>query len=252
MIRCALVLGIGFALTAEAGASCMLPPERHREPPAGYQDRGDRCEGLFVQPVSYPTAIEIVGLHAHPPGYDLATVEALDVVARGGGAADALQAISLRRGHHYQMDTTALVFGAFRWLTELLRRPEVSLQPGELAVLGCRGPCTGSLARPPTLVPVSVVAEGDAPVPASPRIEVVPHHELVELRVTLLDPDRRALYDNLDYGRVYYPPGEPITVLLDRVHAAGVHDLVLRAVGRDGSVSSARALLDLGAPGEAR
>jgi hypothetical protein len=245
------LLGAVMVLVALAGAAVAQPAGCARGVQAAanaevaYKPRGGRCEGLYLQPVAATAGIEIVGFHAHPPRFAAAQAAPIPVrvTAPDGVAEVNLKAVSTRHRHYYRMDARHPGKGEFLWPTELLRHPQILVEPGELAMLACLGACGG---REPRLAPVSVGETG--PGPRRPPILLVRAAvDLAELHVGLIRAtDGAVLVEREMLAGRTVSAGVPFAIPLREVAGPGDYRLRLVAVPmNEAAIDEARAVLSL-------
>ena len=113
---------------------CTQPTLRPVSGYMGYQKRGERWEGLFVQEVAGAGEMRIVSY-----GSDLAEgvigsqpLELSWKMPALAAACGNLRAVSRRSGHYYQMDAGLVPKSSFQWPTELLRSE--TMRGGEIGL----------------------------------------------------------------------------------------------------------------------
>jgi hypothetical protein len=102
------VLIAGFCWIVEASGAdspcdpALKPPEAH---PLGYRSRGDRCEGVYIQPVA-GTTMAVTSFNQGFSEYDLQSGQPLTLawVPLGEGVVH-LRGVSTKRRLYYRMDS---------------------------------------------------------------------------------------------------------------------------------------------------
>jgi hypothetical protein len=117
-----------------------------------YQDRGDRCEGLFAQPVAASAHIKIIAFFDHTPALPETIGRTISLVASGATSESHIffRSVSARYRQYYRMDAKADSAGRFVWKTEIVKA--LNLAARELMVLACDDGCDGA---EPRLLPIS-------------------------------------------------------------------------------------------------
>ena len=119
-----------------------------------YKQRGNRCEGLFVQKVS-ATGLKIAAFHMNPANYDDRSL-AINITSNNIEATKTLTATSLRPRQFYRMDTTH-TGPNYSLSLDVILHPDVNVKPSDFAVVICKENCETSI---PTLIPASFVDNG--------------------------------------------------------------------------------------------
>jgi hypothetical protein len=205
------------------------------DPEIAYRARGNRCEGIYAQPVSTSARLQIVGFHAGefpitPLGSN-APVVSVRTRQPNSSSDVLLQAIALRPLTFYAMDTTQLARdGTFNWDTSLLASSALALRANELGIVACTALCNP--AADPVYLPVAMTA------PAGRRqsdyfIVVQAQRELSSIDYEVTAGERRVRSGNVAGP---FPSRRPIIV---PVGALDDGEYYLRLTGRadDGSRS---------------
>ncbi|PWL16308.1 hypothetical protein DKP76_18250 [Falsochrobactrum shanghaiense] len=167
-----------------------------------YRDRGDRCEGLFVQKVS-ATGLRVAAFHKSAATFDENAL-ALNINVSGHSGNKQLSVTSLRPNQYYRMDAS-FEQDNFSLPLELLRHPQIDIKPQELATIICVKDCQSAV---PTLVAASFADEDNA----NPYVALVANLEIFELRVTIRDEETgEVLHDKEMLGSRTWPAGRPAT-----------------------------------------
>jgi hypothetical protein len=143
-----------------------------------YKLRGDRCEGLFMQPVAAASHLEIIGYHEHAPAYVERSKNPLKVSVTLPSVSDsrlfwqvnepadgpaqtgpiALRALAVRQ--KYRMDAEIHSGNTFLWDRNVLNMQQIDVLPRDMLILACEESCHRPKLR---LLPVSVVADVPPP-----------------------------------------------------------------------------------------
>lgn len=182
-----------------------------------YKDRGDRCEGLYVQNIS-TTGLRIVAYHA---GLPRAAENALALEIKAPSAAKKHLRISSTRARHYYRVDTEFDQDQYMFSLGLARRGEVGLKVNELAAVSCVEDCSTLL---PVLVPTQV---GQAEENAKPYILLQASKKLHSLRIQIVDiaTDEtvfdRELLSNTNW-HAWRPAEMPVGQFLEKAEAIRV------------------------------
>jgi hypothetical protein len=189
----------------------------------GYADRGDRCEGLYVQEVS-GGSLDIVSLTESSADYKFAKENPLAIAWPVLGDTDVrLRAFGLRRKLYYRMDSLRpSKESKYVWPTEILTR--LDLSRAELGMLGwTEYPVSGQKRR--IYVPLRVAEQTRVPdqsagadnhhPPLAYTVVLISSVELQEVYVSLTALNRQGrpskpLLVNSELGNGYYPADRPI------------------------------------------
>jgi hypothetical protein len=152
MILIAVAFLLICASDASRAAECDRLVTSVRDQRLKYQDREDRCEGLFFQPVAASAHIKIVAFFADAPIFSEKIDATIRLVALGATPQShvSFRSVSGRYRQYYRMDAKADSAGRFAWKTDILKA--LNLAAKDLMVLACDGGC--DLAEP-RLLPIS-------------------------------------------------------------------------------------------------
>lgn len=205
MMRFGVILFVFLSLcvsSAIAGSQCKADIKPAAVDELAYKDRGDRCEGLFVQKVS-ATGLRIAAFHKNAVEFD-ANALALNVSTGNHSGNKEMSVTSLRPNQYYRMDAS-FSQGDFSLPLELLRHPAIDMKPHEIAAVICLKDCQGAV---PTLMSASFGDEDKA----NPYVALVANLEIFELRVTIRDEATGSvLHDKEMLGSRTWPAGRPAT-----------------------------------------
>ncbi len=191
-------------------ADCQLPAGAAEASALAYQDRGNRCEGIYRQKVSGRVNLRIVGYHANRVKIDNSSDEwviQMQAHAEQATQLPLLQVVSLRANDYFQMDTTQLnEDGIFRWQTDLLSGLDYPPQARDLAALACSPSCSLREQSKQNLFPVSFGSEPYTSTEPVVLVYVMADVELQSLLATLTPLDSaEPLFANRPVGRKFLP-----------------------------------------------
>ena len=200
--------------------------------PHGYSLHGERCEGIYVQPVA-GTVLWVASLTRAFESYDLTS--GADLVVAWAAPQERgirIRAQGIKHNLYYRMDAARpAAANVFHWPTDLLSAQNI--RSADLGVLAwMRYPVGG--AEQDVLVPLRISQRGAVPDTGAYDLVLFPMVALREvyLSVTALGPDgrsRRIITEGepLRYG--YYPPERPVHVVLRNLSDAGLYYIEIGA-----------------------
>lgn len=178
----ALIAGSSAAPAATAAPHCPVNVRPASDATVAYGDRGDRCEGLYQQPVSASARLQIIGVHRNPPQFGAVSAGPIVVSAPGAPGKDLkLRILSTRPQHYYRLDASLGAAARFTWKRDIIDHVRVGLKPAEVAALLCEGACEKPV---PLIYPVSI-AEGTAQQVAGITVRMRAALDLKSLLVTV-------------------------------------------------------------------
>jgi hypothetical protein len=235
-------LALIAASSAAAPSHCdpsLAPSTNH---PFGYAERGDRCEGVYIQAVSGTTlALLSFTTVFGPVDVDSGQPLLIEWPSPPGTGDVQLRALSMQRRLFYRMDTSVPAGSRrYRWPTDVLaavnlRRPDIGLLGWTRLVVGAE--------RQDVLVPLSA-SQGTPAAAAGPYTFIVrPAAELSDLflTVTHLAADGlplAAVQPTRELGYGYYPAENAIEVTIDAPIERGLYEVRLGARLRSGGAST--------------
>jgi hypothetical protein len=204
--------------------------------PQGYRLRGDRCEGVYAQPVA-GTNLLVASFSGSFSEYDRLTRDlGIRWPASEGGAVH-LRALSLRRKLYYRMDTAQPASaGAWTWPLDLLT--SLGIKRPELGIVGWTRRRVGDVERD-VYLPLRV--GGDAARDTRGyTLVLLPQVQLTEVYVTVaaVDADGRPatwLRDDAALGYRYYPADRPIEIQIERPTRPGIYYVLIGAAMSSGA-----------------
>lgn len=225
---------LGYFAAAQAADftcdSALSAPAGH---PYGYSVRGNRCEGVYVQPVRSTGSLVVASLTARLPTYDLAETRTPLVVGWNvpAEASVRLRARGLRRRLYYRMDALVPAGDSFQWPSNVLS--SLQLSTSEIGLLGWMDYRFDESERE-IYLPLSVRAEGDDWSEKKLQLTLIPRQELKELYVSLAILDSRGetqeyLRDGEALGYGYYPAGRPVKIPIPGLQKPGFYYLEIGA-----------------------
>jgi hypothetical protein len=225
-----IVLTSCLGLPALAQQNC---PEKDAGGQTGYKWRGDRCEGIFVQPVAGSADFRLVSFSAGLDGsVDIGSTSALKLSWAPPASGDlSLHAASLRSRHYYRMDARRTVAQgvSYNWPTDVLRAE--NLKPNEIGVVASTQ-VAGF--KDEIYIPLRVGASSDY------KITLLAAAELSEVYISLsrLTPDGKAVVQVIKkqepLRRAYYPASRGISMPLPAVTVAGYYRLEAAGILKNG------------------
>jgi hypothetical protein len=238
----ALAGALSYSVIAPGPVSAQaVPCDPSLEPsaadPWGYRARGDRCEGIYAQPVA-GTPLIVASFTERFDGFDPDSTASLVLRWPATGSGEVrVRAVALRRRLYYRMDATRpATTGAWEWPTDLLAALE--LGRSELAVVAWTQRLAGDRERDIHLpLRIGDGAAGEAL--TAYALVVVPQVELTEVYVTVsrMDGDGRPvdfLRDESPLGYGYYPADRPIEIPIARPEEPGLYRVQIGARIRAG------------------
>lgn len=213
------------------------------ENPNGYKLRGDRCEGIYVQPVSGSTGLLVASFTEFYEDFDPSTLGKLLVEWSSPAEAPLhLRAYALREKLYYQMDAE-ISSGktAYVWPGDLLNA--LRLSKWDIGVVGSMEYRIGEENRT-VYVPLRIRQKNQNPT-LSYQLVLVPGSELKEVFISLaqLGTDGQAhsfLISDRPLSKGYYPAERGILVEIPALKKAGVYYLEVGATNRYGGLVTQR------------
>ncbi|HEV2986792.1 MAG TPA: hypothetical protein VG759_00010 [Candidatus Angelobacter sp.] len=132
---------------------------------SGYQQRGNRCEGLYVTDVG-SQSLDVVSFTRGSPKFDLSAGGSLRVSASTQTSPVHIRAVAIPPRTYYRMDATLARGAVLVWPVGAVLLPE-SLSANRIGVYGWTG-----AENKKTFIPVQIVPQGSeaAAVPAGPAL----------------------------------------------------------------------------------
>jgi hypothetical protein len=234
---CALLLAAG-PLPAGAAGPCIPGLLQDKSNPYGYRQRGDRCEGIYIQEVS-GAPLTIASWTESFESYNLPSTTALSIEWDAPVTSGArLVAQSLRRRLYYRMDASPSG-RSFSWQPDLLAA--IQIPKTDLGITGSYQGLVNGQVRD-ILLPLRI-SQTDQPKPSGGyTLLVIPGVEFKELFVTLAAADAKnsaALKNGepLRYG--YYPAERPVEIPISGLPKPGIYHLQIGATLAGGGLTTA-------------
>lgn len=243
------LLGLALLLSAQQSVlqgqqdSCDKSIDQSSKDKNGYRQRGDRCEGVYIQGVSSP-ALRVVSLVESFAEFDLAdTVLQVAWDSIPAGVPVHLRANALRPHLYYRFDAIRPVGStSYRWPTAMLRSLELTKR--DLGVLAWYPQPVGSSTRD-VYLPIRI---GQQPASASAKryvLVLVPGAELSEVFLSLAPVNAQGqpgtfVMQDKPLQRGFYPAGRGITIPISGLTTRGVHYLEISATLRAGGSATTR------------
>jgi len=211
--------------------------------PNGYRLRGDRCEGVFVQPVAGSASLLVASFVESFADFNPRTTASLPLVWAPAEPSKPtfLRAYGLRRRQYYRMDAERPAgIRSYTWPATILGNLDLSRQ--FLGVLAWNEIDVGGQARR-VYVPLKVGAMPGAS-GGSFELQLVSGTELTEVYLTLAAVNeagvtRRTYWQRRPLGHSFYPAQQPITIPITGLDQSGLHHLEIAVVQRDGGSANA-------------
>lgn len=223
-------------LVAQRGASPHCDPlvDVQNTGPGTYKERGDRCEGVYVQKVSGGTGLRIASLTDAFPNFKFAAGDSLHLAWNPDGqSAVRLRAVSMGFRQYYRMDSVRPAgSSSWVWPAEVLALHGLSSRDVGLVALMRRPFNDGER---DVYVPVRLGRNAAPPSDKTLTLVVVPASILKELyfTVTLLKPDGSlgaSVVDTQDVKQGPYPADQGIRVSLPPLPQTGYYSIELEGV----------------------
>jgi hypothetical protein len=235
-----ILLSAAFTWQPLAAQSPAAPPcddnlLRLAAPVNGYQQRGNRCEGLYARQVA-GTTLFLSSFTESFEKYDLESDDSL--LVRWHVPSDSsiqLRAETIRPGRNYRMDARAVPRDtAYRWSNRILRSERIGRS--DLGVLGWTRVTVGNRKR---LAYVPLAISQKTALSACGPLQIVLSTEvrLTEVLISVAQIDTtgaelRVIKKDEPLQRGFYPAGSPIAIELKRADLAapGLYSLKVSAV----------------------
>ena len=243
---CGLIIAaaLGISWSAAAADPCDPALVVRTEDPNGYRERGDRCEGLYLQPLAGSAALLIASFTEVFQEFNPRAASHLQLEWKtvDGATPTRLRAYSLIRRQYYRMDAERPAgIRSYSWPTTLLSTLDLSRK--SLGVVAWNEVDIGPQSRR-VYLPLRIGAGAAPATPGGYELILVANVELTAVFVTLsrVDEDDRVQHSYmskrpLEYG--YYPPQQGIKIPIPGLNQAGVHKLEVSAMQRDRGSSTA-------------
>jgi len=237
-MRTALITGLLFLTPAFAQKSEHCLAEQQKNYKEGYQDRSDRCEGLYQLKVS-GTPLTITGLSQSLHNIEWNKTPKLELSWQAPPNQPVrLRAISLQQAISYRMDSLRAPAGGtrFTWPTDILQRVGVSAD--DVAVSAFYDTGAGDSSR--VYLPLAIGGQ-----PAAVPFEVVlyPGVDLNDCAVSLQLEGGPPVWQNRVLGKKKYAAADAIRVPLPPNLKPGLYRFEAAAHMSSGGSTSASAVI---------
>jgi hypothetical protein len=194
--------------------------------PEGYQLRGERCEGTYVQPVG-GTALWLVSLTQSFEAYDPTSgADLLVSWSTPGKQPVRLRAQGIQRGLYYRMDAIRPADSApFHWPSDVLLVRHIAREQ-----IGATGWTRMPVAGVEELVylPLRVAQRASIPPGGPTQLTIYPTVELTEVYLSVASGEidgrtLRTLRQGVPLGHGYYPADQPVTLALEGLTTPGLY-----------------------------
>lgn len=219
------IILMGFPATQAVAGNCVegLIPVGDGE--IAYQERGNRCEGLLMQPFS-STGLRVVGFQRGASRFE--QNDRLLTVRSPGSAEKRITVVSVKTGVNYRLDAVSRGL-SFSFPLSVITNSAVSLRDRDIAATVCVAQCSGLA---PTLVPaeVSSAASQSGRVAIFMRATV----NLAKLKVRIVDASGSSVLFDRDLAEdLDVPAGQLVKVEPDMSKlTSGSADFEVQSVGR--------------------
>jgi hypothetical protein len=211
--------------------------------PNGYRLRGDRCEGVYVEPVSGSAALLVASFTEFFEDFDPSSLGDLSVEWSSPGETSIhLRAYALREKLYYQMDAVVAPGKAtYVWPGDVLNA--LRLSKHDIGVVAFTEHRVGAVNR--TLYVPLRIRQKMQERRASYQLVLVPGSELKEVFLSLAqvgtDGQPRAfLISDRPLGKGYYPAERGILIDIPALKTPGIYYLEVGATNRYGGLTTQR------------
>lgn len=236
-VTAAILLFVGTLAGAQVDP-CEPHLSRLAQGPQGYRLRGNRCEGIYVQPVG-STALLVASFTEGFEDFDPKSSDKLYVEWPSFGQnVIHLRSYGLHEKLYYEMDAAVPSGGtSFLWSTDILYA--LHLSKSDIGVVGFTDAKIGAGTK--TLYfPLRIHQTAKLRLVGQYELIVLPGSELQEVFVSLAkvgsngDP-QSFLFSDKPVGRGYYPAQRGIPIDIPKPIEAGIYYLELGAKSKNGS-----------------
>jgi hypothetical protein len=229
---------LGISWSAVAADPCDPGLIQPKQDPNAYQFRGDRCEGIYLQPLAGSAALLFASFTEAFQAFDPRADRSLQLewIPVEGAGPTRLRAYGLRSRQYYRMDADRPAgMRSYSWPTTILSNLDLSREL--LGVIAWNEVNVGSQSRRVHL-PLRIGAETARVDLWAYQLILVANVELTEvsLTLTLVDDagrDRHVYLREHPLGYGYYPPNQGIRVPITGLNQSGFHRLKVAAKQRD-------------------
>ena len=207
----------------------------------GYRQRGDRCEGIYVQQVG-GTPLTISSWTESFEAYDLASGRPLTMEWDASeNTVVNLRAEALRHRLYFRMDAARPPgSGSYTWNSDLLAA--IGIAKPELGVVGTTH-LPGPHPERQIYLPLRIAQKAKPLRTGAYKLVVVPGAEAKELYLTVVLDDatgRKPFKNGEPLGYGYYPADRPVEIPISGLPAPGIYRVEVGATLRNGMVATAQ------------
>lgn len=235
---------VGFLLSARSPSRLVSAEQSPCDPnltqlgqnPQGYRLRGDRCEGIYIQPVSGSTTLLVASFTEFFEDFDPSSSGQLSVEWSPPAETPIhLRAYALREKLYYQMDAiVAAGKTAYLWPAGVLNALHLSKQ--DIGIVGFTEYRVGGENRI-LYVPLRIQQKNQKPTHGY-QLVLLPGSELKEVFISLAQVGTDGLHSFLisdrPLGKGYYPAERGILIEIPHLKTPGVYYLEIGATSRYG------------------
>jgi hypothetical protein len=235
-------LSQGFLADLSAQVHCDPSLLRNTDSPLGYKNRGDRCEGLYIEQVGGTTLL-IVSLIETFEQYDIASGKALQINwdKPPGNNNVHLRAQSIKYKLYYRMDTYQPARKkSYTWSSNVLS--SLNILPSDIGIVGLAQYSVGHTLRD-VYIPLRIRQKGSDIHTGNYKLVLLPGVELTEVFISLAPtgPDGQPKEfikdgEKLEYG--YYPADRGIEIPISGLTTEGTYYMEIGATLRSGGTST--------------
>lgn len=231
------VSGVAVRPVAAQAGSCDPSLRQSATDPHGYRMRGDRCEGIYAQPVA-GTSLIVASFTGSFETYDTESARNLVLRWTAPGLGDVrLRALALPRRLYYRMDATqSAAAGSWSWPSDVLA--ELGIERADLGVAAWTRQVMGSTEHD-VYLPLRIDTGQVADTLTEFTLVVVPQVELTEVYVSIATVGGDGLptsyiRDEEPLGYGYYPADRPMDIAIARPAEPGIYHVLIGGVVRSG------------------
>ncbi len=242
-----VLLGGGCPSNLSAGSQshCDASLTQLTNNPLGYRDRGDRCEGIYIEKVGSTTLL-VASLTEYFEEYKIGSGKALDIEwdKPPGNGNVSVRAQALKRHLYYRMDTAqASGRASYHWPTDILA--SLNIIKNDLGVVALTRYSVGQRERD-VYLPLRIHQAGQVGQAArtgSYKLILLPGVELEEVFVSLASigadgRPKKFFKDGEKLGYGYYPAERGIEIPITGLKETGTYYLEIGARLRSGGAST--------------
>ncbi|MEJ7830950.1 MAG: hypothetical protein WKF91_22280 [Segetibacter sp.] len=236
------ILGAGFIGRLRSQGICDPSLPRIKDGSIGYRDRGDRCEGLYINPVS-STTLFVASFTKHFENYDLNAGNALLIEwdKPRGKKEIHLRAQSIKQRLYYRMDSYRSGGNTFyAWPSGLLASLKISRK--DIGVVGRTKLLVGQTERD-VYLPLRIRKQDEPKPTGTYKLILMPGVQLTEIYITLASVGRdgspeKFLRTEQSLGYGFYPADRAVEIKIETPKDKGIYYLKVGAQIRSGGTKA--------------